>query len=183
MLSLRTRPTHAARRSIDTQTVIRDGKERGSQGQGHSQGISQGHTRDGTSEEIDFPSYNCGVAKSKQGLAPSTLHGEGVRGHSNSLCGERQLPRPLPSMTISWRTTRPLMTDLKPGVYQIRVKDRLNHPKGWNTVVNSSIFRPSRQNLNSIRKNTHLGAYLKPAGLHNAGGRQICLKPTSDSPC
>lgn len=146
MLSLKDTP-YTARSATSTlipRLLFAMGIGKGASGQGHSQGISQGHTRDGTSEEIRLPILQLWSSQIEAGTRSIYIAWRGGQG---------------PFQLALWRATAtsPIAihddivenhatldeTDLKPGVYQIRVKDRLNHQGvGTFTVVNSSDLPP-----------------------------------------
>jgi len=146
ILSLKDTP-YTARRATSTlipRLLFAMGIGKGATGQGHSQGISQGLTRDGASEEIRLPILQLWSGQIEAGTRPLHIAWRGGQGPFQITLWRATIASPLithDSVVENYATLDE--TNLKPGTYQIRVSDSLNHHGGGTfTVVSSSDLPP-----------------------------------------
>lgn len=127
---------------------------KGATGQGHSQGISQGHTRDGDSNEISLPILKLWSSQIEAGTRPLRVAWRGGEGPFQITLWRANAALPLATHDNVVENQATLdETDLKPGTYQIRVKDSANrHQEGNFTVVDSSDLPPLPTELENYQE-------------------------------
>lgn len=180
MLSLKDTP-YTARSATSTlipRLLFAMGIGKGATGQGHSQGISQGLTRDGASEEIRLPILQLWSGQIEAGTRPLHIAWRGGQG---------------PFQITLWRGTvaSPQIThdgvvenyvtldetSLKPGTYQIRVKDSANrHQEGNFTVVDSSDLPPLPTELENYQEEDPPKPLLEAAWLATQEGGKFVFE-------
>lgn len=146
MLSLKDTP-YTARSATSTlipRLLFAMGIGKGATGQGHSQGISQGLTRDGAPEEIRLPILQLWSSQIEAGTRPLYITWRGGQGPFQISLWRATTSSPLithDSLVENYATLEE--TNLNPGTYQIQVRDSLNHQgTGTFTVVSSSDLPP-----------------------------------------
>ncbi len=141
------------------------GLGKGATEKGHSQGISQGHTRDGESNEISIPILELWSSQIEGGPRRLRIAWQGGEGPFQIALWRTNLASPLASYDNVVENYATLgETDLKPGAYQIRIKDRLNHSgAGTFKVVSSSDLPPLPTELRQYQEED------PPKGLLEAG--------------
>lgn len=145
MLSLKNTP-YTARSATSTlipRLLFAMGIGKGASGQGHSQGIGQGHTRDGESNEISLPILELWSSQIEAGTRRLRIAWQGGEGPFQIALWRTNVASPLAAYDNVVENHATLdETDLKPGAYEIRVKDRLNHQGAGTFIVVSSSDLP-----------------------------------------